>query len=301
MSRLVREINKEEINCLICGSERKKLIGSSKDLEFDTSSIKWDTVNCIDCGHYYLSPRPCLSEANNIYPSNYYPIKINKNNSEKLIENIRFWIDSKKFSFLKLGSDDQSCVIDLGCGDGRVLKTLRKMYPSKLRLIGCDFSIAHPLQDDFKNLGIEFINGLAEDLNYADLEYSPGEYIKLLLPIINDNADVVYGSRFLGGDSRRVLYFWHSIGNKFLTLLSNIFSNLNLSDMETCYKVFKAYLIPLLNLQENRFGFKPEFTAKVARLGCKIYEVSISYHGRTYEEGKKIGWKDGFAAIFLHS
>lgn len=132
----------------------------------------------------------------------------------------------------------------------------------------------------------------------ADLEYDPQEYPLMIDPIINHKADVVFGSRFQGGRPHRVVYYWHMVGNKFLTTLSNMFTNINITDMETCYKAFRREIIQSINIQEKRFGFEPEITAKVAKIDCRIYEVGISYYGRTYKEGKKIGWKDGVRAIF---
>ena len=146
--------------------------------------------------------------------------------------------------------------------------------------------------------GFRHANGDIVVVQDADLEYDPREYPKLIAPILEGKADVVYGSRFAGGQSHRVLYFWHYAANRILTLASNMFTNLNLTDMETCYKTFRRDIIQSIDIRENRFGFEPEITAKVARLGCRIYEVGISYSGRTYAEGKKIGWRDGMRAIW---
>ncbi len=175
-----------------------------------------------------------------------------------------------------------------------------------------EFMIAHPqvnirafshpvnkgkgsaLHSGFMNASGEFT--IVQD---ADLEYDPNEFNILLQPVIDRNADVVYGSRFIGGNPHRILFFWHSIGNKFLTFFSNMFSNLNLTDMETCYKLVRTDILKSLDLKEKRFGFEPEITQKLARIkNIKIYEVGISYHGRTYAEGKKINWKDGFRALY---
>jgi len=168
-----------------------------------------------------------------------------------------------------------------------------------------DLTVQLIRQDKNMGKGAALHRGIAEAtgeflvIQDADLEYDPNEYTDLLEPVFKDNADAVYGSRFMGSNPHRILFFWHTIGNRFLTFLSNMFTNLNLSDMETCYKLMRREMVQNLNLKEKRFGFEPEVTAKVSRVpGVKIYEVGISYFGRTYEDGKKINWKDGVKAIY---
>jgi glycosyltransferase involved in cell wall biosynthesis len=186
--------------------------------------------------------------------------------------------------------------VDDGSRDGSVeiLKELQSHYPQiKIALQPKNMGKGAALRR-----GIQEATGLYVVIQDADLEYDPGEYPILLDPLIQDKADVVYGSRFLGGHAHRVLYFWHSVGNWLLTLFSNILTNINLTDMETCYKMFRRELIQAIPIEEDRFGFEPEITVKIAKRRLRIYEVGISYWGRTYEEGKKIGWKDGMRALW---
>ena len=185
-------------------------------------------------------------------------------------------------------------IIDDCSNDGttEILKEKIKDKVSKIIFNESNFGKGYSLKK-----GIEVAQGEIILIQDADLEYDPKEYYKLTKPIIDGNADVVYGSRFIGGDERRILFFWHTIANKLLTLLSNMFTNLNLTDMETCYKVFKKEIIKKIDLKEKGFGFDPEVTAKIAKLKPKIYEIGISYFGRTYEQGKKIGLKDAFIVL----
>jgi glycosyltransferase involved in cell wall biosynthesis len=180
------------------------------------------------------------------------------------------------------------------CSTDGTREIIRQLADDTTKVIFHDHNMGKgaALRTGFKNAAGDIV--IIQD---ADLEYDPNQYPRLIQPILDGKADVVYGSRFATGDYRRVLFFWHMVGNKFLTLLSNMFANLNLTDMETCYKVFRREVLEKITIEENRFGFEPEITAKLAKLNVRIYEVGISYSGRTYKEGKKIGWKDGLSAI----
>ncbi|MGE5478294.1 MAG: glycosyltransferase family 2 protein [Bacteroidales bacterium] len=196
----------------------------------------------------------------------------------------------------RCGLELEVVIVDDGSRDRsmEVMKDLASRHPEIVTASnGVNQGKGAALRNGFKTATGDIV--LVQD---ADLEYDPNEYPKLLGPILDGRADVVFGSRFKGGEECRVLYFWHSVGNKVLTLASNMFTNINLTDMETCYKVFKREIIQAVTIEENRFGFEPEITAKVAKMHPRIFEVGISYNGRTYEEGKKIGWKDGVRALY---
>jgi glycosyltransferase involved in cell wall biosynthesis len=197
---------------------------------------------------------------------------------------------------LAVGLDIELLCVDDGSNDGspQILEDLQQQYP-QIKVL---------LQPRNMGKGAAVRRGIAEAtgeyiiIQDADLEYDPNEFTSLLGPLESGQADVVYGSRFVGSGPHRVLYFWHSVGNKLLTLLSNMITNLNMTDMETCYKAFRRDVIQSIPLEEDRFGFEPEVTVKIAKRGFRVYEVGISYSGRTYAEGKKIGWKDGFRALW---
>jgi glycosyltransferase involved in cell wall biosynthesis len=196
---------------------------------------------------------------------------------------------------VETGLDVEIVLVDDGSSDGseRLVAALGEASDVSVVLHPRNLGKGAALRSGFARSKGDIV--LVQD---ADLEYSPQDYPKLLAPILDGKADVVYGSRFVTGEHRRVLYFWHYLGNRALTLMSNAFTNLNLSDMETCYKVFTRAVVSRLEIRENRFGFEPEVTARVAAMGCRVYEVGVSYAGRTYDEGKKIGWRDGVRAVW---
>jgi len=222
-----------------------------------------------------LDPRPCLTVVVPCY------------NEEATIETLLGqvlespWV--AEVVVVDDGSRDRSRQILAGIANPRVRVILHEMNQGK----------GAALRTGFQHATSDFV--IVQD---ADLEYDPAEYATVLEPLLTNRAEVVFGSRFLSGRPHRVLYFWHSMGNKFLTLMSNMFTDLNLTDMETCYKCFRREVIQSIDIEENRFGFEPEITAKLARGRWRIYEVGISYSGRTYDEGKKIGWRDGVRAIY---
>jgi glycosyltransferase involved in cell wall biosynthesis len=212
------------------------------------------------------------------------PVYNEKNTVLELLERVR-----------RTGFEKEIILVDDGSTDGT--REVLRLLPASEDLLVL-FQPRNRGKGAALRAGFARVTGDIVVIQDADLEYDPAEYGNLIQPILDDQADVVYGSRFLSGP-HRVLLFWHSVGNRALTLLSNIFTDLNLTDMETCYKVFRAEILGRITLCEDRFGFEPEFTAKISRAGCRVYEVPISYHGRDYAAGKKIGWKDGVAAVYF--
>lgn len=200
------------------------------------------------------------------------------------------------------GLERELVLVDDGSTDGT--RELMKKFPDLLGEVAAGVTLRTFFQEVNQGKGAALRRGFAEAsgdivlVQDADLEYDPADYPELLAPLLDGRADVVYGSRFAGDKPHRVLYFWHAVGNRFLTLCSNALTNLNLTDMECCYKVFRREILERITIEEDRFGVEPELTAKVARLGCRIYEVGVGYSGRTYAEGKKIGWRDGFRALW---
>ena len=217
-------------------------------------------------------------------------------NEENTIERIVWAVKDATVEYKNIKVDKEIIVVD-DCSKDNTRATLEKKLEGQVEKIV--YHTVNQGKGAAIRTGIQHMTGDFMVVQDADLEYDPNEYSKLLMPIMDGKADVVYGSRFSGSDAHRVLYFWHFKGNQFLTTLSNMFSNLNLTDMETCYKMFKREIIQGIRLEQNRFGFEPEVTAKIAKIpDIRIYEVGISYYGRTYKEGKKINWKDGFSAIW---
>ena len=210
-------------------------------------------------------------------------------------ETIRGIVD--KVRAVELAGIDQEIIIVNDCsndGTGKLIDEIAAAHP-EVRALHHEVNMG---KGAALRTGFEHCTGDWVIVQDADLEYNPEEYRLLLEPVLQGEADVVYGSRFLGSGAHRVVYYWHYMGNRFLTTLSNMFTNINLTDMETCYKMFRREVLEKIQIKESRFGFEPEITAKVARLHYRIYEVGISYYGRTYEEGKKIGWRDGVRAVW---